>query len=132
MLEARQRLAGGWQVDANYTYLDATDGNGARLEQRSRHTLGLQLAWQGGPWQANVRAEHRAGQLIASTTVGQPLQPLPNLTRLSAQVSRQLTAALQLSLGVDNLGNLRLADESPLFTWAEAPRTWRVALRGQF
>ncbi len=131
-LEARQRLAGGWQVDASYTYLDATDGNGVRLEQRSRHTLGLQLAWHGGPWQANLRAEHRAGQLIASTTVGQPLQPLPDLTRLSAQVSRQLTPALSLSLGVDNLGNLRLADQSPLFTWAEAPRTWRVALRGQF
>ncbi len=131
-LEARQRLAGGWQIDANYTCLDATDGNGTRLEKRPRHLLGLQLAWSGGPWLASVRADHHAGQLIAPVVVGQPLQALPDLTRLSAQLSRQLTPALRLSLGVDNLGNLRLADESPLFTWAEAPRTWRVALRGQF
>lgn len=30
-----------------------------------------------------------------------------------------------------NLGQLRLAEESPLFTGAEAPRTRRIALRGQ-
>ena len=68
--------------------------------------------------------QHQAG--------GQPLQPLPGLTRVSAQVTRQRTPALSLSLGVDNLGNLRLADESPLFTWAEAPQTWRLGLRGVF
>ena len=135
-LEARQRWttagAGTWQLDANYTWLDATDTNGARLEKRPRHLLAVQLGWQQGPWQASLRAEHHAGQLIAPATVGQPLQPLPDLTRLSAQVTRQLNKALSLSLGVDNLGNLRLADESPLFTWAEAPRTWRVTLRGVF
>lgn len=135
-LEARQRWAtagaGTWQLDANYTYLDATDGNGARLEKRPRHLLTAQLGWQQGAWQASLRAEHHAGQLIASATAGQPLQPLPDLTRLSAQATRQLDKALSLSLGVDNLGQLRLADASPLFTWAEAPRTWRVALRGSF
>lgn len=34
-----------------------------------------------------------------------------------------------MALGVDNLGPLELAKESPLFSWAEAPRTWRVTLR---
>jgi outer membrane receptor for ferrienterochelin and colicins len=135
-LEARRRWvvpgACTWQLDANYTYLDATDGHGTRLEKRPRHLLSVQLGWQQGPWQASLRAEHHAGQLITTTSTTQPLQALPDLTRLSAQVTRQLTQALSLSLGVDNLGNLRLADESPLFIWAEAPRTWRLALRGQF
>ena len=64
--------------------------------------------------------------------VGQPLKALPDLTRLTASVRYAINPQLSLSLGVDNLGQLRLADESPLFTWAEAPRTWRLALRGQF
>lgn len=34
-----------------------------------------------------------------------------------------------MALGVDKLGPLELAKESPLFSWAEAPRTWRVTLR---
>lgn len=135
-LEARQRwatgAAGTWQVDANATWLDATDGNGARLEKRPRRLLGVHVGWQQGPWQASLRAEHHAGQLIAPTVVGQPLQALPDLTRVSAQVTRQLTSAVSLSLGVDNLGQLNLAEESPLFNWAEAPRTWRLALRGSF
>ena len=70
--------------------------------------------------------------LIAPTVVGQPMQALPDLTRVSAQVQRALGDRLSLSLGVDNLTALQLADQSPLFTWAEAPRTWRLALRGQW
>jgi len=131
-LEGRATLPAGWQLGANYTHLDATDGTGARLEKRPRHLLGVQLAWTGGPWQASLRADHHADQLIAPVVVGQPLQPLPNLTRLSATVRYAINPQLTVSLGVDNLSQLRLADESPLFTWAEAPRTWRLALRGQY
>jgi outer membrane receptor for ferrienterochelin and colicins len=126
------RLPAGFAVNATYTYLDARDGSGVRLEKRPRHSLGLRLGWRDGPWRAGVDAQYTAGQLLASTTPGQPLQPAPDLTRLSAHVSREVGNGLTLSAGVDNLGQLRLADESPLFTGAEAPRTWRIALRGQW
>jgi hypothetical protein len=33
---------------------------------------------------------------------------------------------------VRNLNDLRLAEKSPLFTQVEAPRTWRLALRGRW
>jgi len=131
-LESRAVLPLGFQAGANYTYLDAIDGTGQRLEKRPRHLLGVQLDWVGGPWRAGVRATHHRDQVTAPTVVGQPYQPLPNLTRVSAQVTRALGPNLEASLGVDNLTQLRLADESPLFTWAEAPRTWRLALRGQW
>ena len=131
-LAGRATLPAGWLLSGNYTYLDATDGNGARLEKRPRHLLAMQVGWQGGPWSANLRVERHADQLIAPVVVGKPMQTLPDLTRVSAQVSRELNKNLSMSLGVDNLGKLRLADESPLFSWAEAPRTWRLALRGQF
>ena len=90
------------------------------------------MDWAGGPWHAVLRADHQADQLIAPVVVGQALKPLPETTRVSAQVARRLAKGLELALGVDNLGQLELANESPLFTWAEAPRTWRVTLRGEW
>jgi outer membrane receptor for ferrienterochelin and colicins len=126
------RLPVGFALNATYTYLDARDSDGNRLEKRPRHSLGLRLAWRDGPWRAGIDAQYSAGQVLASTTPGQPPQPAPNLTRVSAQVSCDLGPGLTISGGVDNLGQLRLADESPLFTGSEPPRTWRIALRGQW
>lgn len=126
------RLPAGFAVNATYTYLDARDSNGNRLEKRPRHSLGLRLAWRGGPWRAGIDAQYSAGQVLAVPTPGLPPQPVPDLTRVSAQVSRELGFGLTLSGGVDNLGQLRLAEESPLFTGAEPPRTWRIALRGEW
>lgn len=131
-VEARAALPAGWQLGLNYTYLDARDGNGQRLEKRPRHLVGAQVDWTGGLWRAVLRADHQADQLIAPVVVGQSLQPLPDTTRVSAQVARRLAKGLELALGVDNLNQLELANESPLFTWAEAPRTWRVTLRGEW
>jgi outer membrane receptor for ferrienterochelin and colicins len=58
--------------------------------------------------------------------------PAPSTTLLNAYLIRALSAGLELALNVDNLSNLRLADESLLFQQAEAPRTWRLALRGRW
>jgi len=127
-----RRLPAGFAVNASYTYLEAHDGNGARLEKRPRHSVGLRLGWQSGPWRAGFDAQYSAAQLLASTAPGQPLKPAPDLLRAGANVSRELGQGLVFSAGVDNLTRLRLADESPLFTGAEPPRTWRVALRGRW
>jgi len=128
----RWRLAGGFALAANYQYLEATDAAGQRLEKRPRHTLGAGLDWAEGPWRAGLRLERSSGQLLAAAQPGQPLQPVPALNMLGANVGRSLGAQLALDLGVSNLGNTQLSERSPLFTWAEAPRTWRLALRGQW
>ena len=60
---------------------------------------------------------------------GQPPQPVPTLTLLGAQAQWQITPVVELGVGVDNLTDTRLSDKSPLFTYAEPPRTWRLALR---
>jgi len=126
------RLPGGFSVNANYTYLEAEDSLGQRLEKRPRHSLGLRLDWRSGPWRTGFDAQYLGDQLLASTTPGQPLQPVPDLTRVGAYVVRDLGHGLELTAGVDNLTQLRLAEVSPLFTGAESPRTWRVALRGRW
>ncbi len=126
------RLPAGFTASGSYTYLEAHDGTGARLEKRPRSSVGLRLGWQSGPWRAGLGAQYTGPQLLASATPGQPLQQAPELTRVAAQVSRALAHGLTLSGGVDNLTRLRLTEASPLFTGAEPPRTWRLALRGNW
>lgn len=125
-------LGGGIKAALNHQYLEATDGAGQRLEKRPRHTLGVRLDWDGGPWRAGAQLEHSRGQLLATAVAGQPLQPVPGITMLGAQVSRQIGHGLELGAGVDNLTDVRLSDKSPLFTYAESPRTYRLSLRGRW
>ncbi len=129
---ARTALPAGFKLSANYTYLDAEDGQGQRLEKRPRHAVGMQLDWQRGPWRAGLRSDTQADQVLASNTPGQAAQPIPSLTRVSAHVAWAMNKNLEWIAGVDNLTNLQLADKSPLLTWAESPRTWRLQLRGQW
>jgi len=57
---------------------------------------------------------------------------VPALNKLDASLGRSLGPQLDLDLGVSNLGNTVLAERSALFSWAEAPRTWRLGLRGRW
>jgi outer membrane receptor for ferrienterochelin and colicins len=127
-----QRLGGGFTAGLSATLLDARDGAGQRLERRPRHSAQARLDWAGAAWRANLRAEFTGPQRLPAATVGQPAQTAPSLTLLHAQVARRLGGGTELALGVRNLGDLRLAERSPLFTQAEPPRTWRLTLRGQW
>ena len=141
MLRARLRglessatgpLGAGFSFGLSYTYLDARSGDHQRLDRRPRHSLTLRLDWQGGPWKAGLHGEHSAGQRLPSLTIAAPSEPVPELTLIGAHLVRTLPAGLALSLGVNNLSNLRLSDKSMLFTHVEPPRTWRAALRGRW
>ena len=94
--------------------------------------MGLRLDWQHGPWRTGLRLSYSAGQLLPAATTGAPSMQVPALTLLGAPVMRSLAAGLELTIGADNLGNVRLADESPLYPQAVPPRTWRLALRGRW
>jgi outer membrane receptor for ferrienterochelin and colicins len=122
-------LGAGFKAGLNYQYLEAKDGLGQRLEKRPRHTLGLRLDWEGGAWRAGLRADSAQDQLLAALVPGQPLQPVPAVTLVGAQAWWQVDRNLELAAGVDNLTDTRLSDKSPLFIYAEPPRTWRLSLR---
>ena len=129
---ARALLGGGFWATLNYQYLTAIDADGQRLERRPRHAYGARLDWAHGPWTAGLLLTSTRGQLLASAVPGQPPQPVPTLTLAGAQAQWQMTPLLELGAGVDNLSDTRLSDESPLFTHAEQPRTWRLALRARW
>lgn len=125
-------LGAGFRTQMSYTYLDARSGTGDRLDRRPRHSASLRLDWAGGPWKAGLDVEFNGGQTLPATTVGAPSQSVPDITLLGAHLVRALPAGLELTVGVQNLGDLRLAERSPLFTQVERPRTWRAALRGRW
>ncbi len=127
-----QPLGAGFTGALSYTYLDAKNGNGVRLERRPRHSATVRLDWQHGPWRIGGHVEHAGDQLLPAGTPNTPAQPVPDLTMLGAHVSVGVAAGLDASLGVRNLTNVRLAEKSPLFTHVEAPRTWRLTLRGKW
>jgi outer membrane receptor for ferrienterochelin and colicins len=129
---ATQPLGLGLTAALNYTYLDAKSGSGQRLERRPRHSATLRLDWQQGPWRAGVQVEHTGDQLLPAATVNAPAQPVPDLTLIGAFVGCNLPGGLEVTLGVRNLTNVRLAEKSPLFTYAEAPRSWRMTYRGRW
>ncbi|MCI1190946.1 TonB-dependent receptor [Calidifontimicrobium sp. SYSU G02091] len=125
-----QPLGAGFTALLSYTYLDARDGDGERLDKRPRHSATARLDWTGARWRAGVRVEYTAAQRLPATTG--PAQAVPDITLWGAHLARTLAPGVELALGVDNLTDVRLADESPLFTYVEWPRTWRLTLRGQF
>jgi len=123
-------LGAGFHAAANYTYLDATNAlTGARLERRPVHSATLRIDWQGGPWRVGASIEHTRDQLLPATTPNTPPQPVPNLTLVGTQAAVMLPQGLEGILGVRNLTDVRLSELSPLYTYAEAPRTWYIGLR---
>jgi outer membrane receptor for ferrienterochelin and colicins len=127
-----QALGAGFNVQLSYTYLDARNDSGQRLEKRPRHSATLQFDWQGGPWRTGAYAEYSSDQLLPVQAVGTPAQPVPGCTLVGAQLARTLPWGLELTLGVNNLGDVSLAELSPLYTHVEPPRTWRLTLRGRW
>jgi outer membrane receptor for ferrienterochelin and colicins len=126
---AARPLGAGFALGLTYTYLDATSGSGQRLERRPRHSAGVRLDWTHGPWRLGLGVEHAADQLLPAATANTPSQPVPDLTLWSAHASCTPVEGLEVGFGVTNLTNVSLAQESPLFTQAEAPRTWRATMR---
>jgi len=129
---AAQPLGAGFTAVLSTTLLDARNGNGVRLERRPRVAATARLDWQQGAWRAGAYAEYTGEQLLPAATANTPAQSVPGMTMLGANLAVVLPVGLEATLGVRNLGNLRLAEKSPLFTQVEAPRTWRLALRGRW
>lgn len=131
-LGGRLRLVRAWSLQLSYQYLDARDGAEQRLEKRPRHTLGASVEWAQGPWRVSLRADHMSDQVLATGVTGQAPQGVPDITVSGFSVSCALSSKLDLDFGASNLGNVDLAQRSALFTWNEAPRTWRAGLRARF
>lgn len=125
-------LPAGFSAQVSWAWLDARDAAGDPLQRRPRQTAAARLDWQQGPWRAGLRVDHGGEQWLPAATTTAPDVRGPAMTLFGAQLARELPAGLALTLGVENLTDVRPAAKSALYTQAEAPRTWRLALTGRW
>lgn len=117
-----------WSTDA--TLLRTRDkATGESLSDRPRTTLASRVEWQVGRWNAQLGAEHTGHQ----TSSG---ERLPAYTLWNASVGTAWAVGdgqrLNLRTGLKNLGDLRLAEKSPAFGYAEQGRQVFVSARLDF
>jgi len=117
-----------WSMDA--TLLRTRDkATGERLSERPNARLTSRLAWRVGEWDAQLGAEYTGSQRSAG-------ERLPAYTLWSASAGTEWALGahqrLHLRAGLENLGNVRLAEKSAAFGYAEQGRRAFVVARVDF
>ena len=98
-----------------------------RLTYRPRFAGNSAVQWTGDHgWAGRIGMRH-VGTHKASATVN-----LPSFNVWNASVSKRLNKTYQVSLGLDNIGNVKLAEKSADFKPAERGRAVYVALQADF
>ncbi len=118
----------GFNASANYTYLDAKDKTtGERLSGKARHTAGGKLGYRLDSWGfwASLRCDYN-GEMRQDDGVA------PDYTLWHFSMGKELTQNLELKLGIDNIGDVRLADKSDIFDSEERGRTVWAGVTARF
>ncbi|MGV6871770.1 TonB-dependent receptor domain-containing protein [Pseudochelatococcus sp. B33] len=117
------------RLDANYTYLDPIDREtGERLPDRSRHAANATLAWS--PLE-NLTTSLRINYVGAQrTTTASGRQPA--YTMVSVYGDYAINEAIHLQVGIENITDVRLADESADYAFADEGRRYFLGLRAKF
>ncbi|BBN90315.1 TonB-dependent receptor plug domain-containing protein [Azospira sp. I09] len=120
-------FAKSWSWNNSLTLLDTKDkSTGKKLEDRPDQTLTSRVDWKGGDgWSVRAGLEYTGKQ----TTAG---LPLPAYTLWNGSVGKQLGKGFSLRVGINNLTDVRLAEKSPNFGYAETGRTIFATLRSDF
>ncbi|ODU09344.1 MAG: hypothetical protein ABS84_07930 [Rubrivivax sp. SCN 71-131] len=110
--------------------IDITNAAIRPESSRSFELASESLTWRSGPWSARVVAQYTGAQ---TSTGG---AALTGYAHVNASVGHELTLApgrrRRLRAGLDNLGNVRLAEQLPEFGYAERARRAFVQARLQF
>jgi outer membrane receptor for ferrienterochelin and colicins len=116
---------------ANYTYLDAIDLSAdRRLAGRSRHLANTHVSWKPTErFTAQIRGEYVGSQIGYNRDAE---YDLPSYSLWHLELVQKLTQELSVRGGVQNIGDVRLADEDALFNYPEPGRTFFVGLNVSF
>lgn len=124
----RLDLGHGFEASAGAQWLDTEDkATGKPLNGRTDHLLNARLGWHGGAWNAGLRVERMGPQYVSSAD-----RKVPGYTLVHLNAGYAISRHFRVIAGIDNLADVRLADKSDLFSYAETPRTLRVSLHGAF
>ena len=108
-LEARQALGNGFSVRGLYTYLDARNDDGKRLDYRPYHKASLQLSYDDAKhgWNATLWNDWIAGygyeETVGSGRNARTVAKNASLSILNLVVSKKFNDHFSAYLGVDNI-----------------------------
>ncbi|MDO4904426.1 MAG: TonB-dependent receptor [Lautropia sp.] len=118
-----------WNNDI--TLLRTKDDDGQEIAARPRHILQSQLRWR-GPWGLDTRVGlTHTGRSQAISTEPEPVR-LPSYTTWNASIGQQIDRNIGWRLGMDNIGDIDLAEESDGFGYALRGRSWFAQLQIDF
>lgn len=126
-LSARQSLGAGFTATASANFMEATNREtGHSLEGRPQITFTPGVEWADGPWTAGASAEYTGTQRLTGATGLQEAAPAYTLWHLNG--GYQITDNAALRAGLRNVTDVRLAEKSDLFGYAELGRTAYLGL----
>lgn len=100
---------------------------GKALADRPRTSGSTSLAWRGGDgWSARIGGSYTGSQVETAGAT------LPAYWLWNASVGKRFGTTWSLRMGAENLGNLRLAEKSASFGYAERARRVFVSGRAEF
>ncbi len=122
------KLAPGLSWVSDLTLLRAKDSqSGKKLADRPGTSANTHLAWRGeGGWSARLGANHTGSQTAGTGS------RLPSYWLWNASLGKALSKQWQVRAGLENLGDLNLAKESPDFGYAERARRVFVSTSLEF
>lgn len=116
-----------WRWSNNATFMatkDLTTGN--RLDYRPRVGFNSAVDWNGQDgWNARLDLNYTGSQVAASV-------PLPAFSVWNVSLGKKLNKTYTVRAGLDNIGNVDLAEKSADFKNAERGRTLFVSLQADF
>jgi outer membrane receptor for ferrienterochelin and colicins len=126
-------LPHGFKFMAAYTYLEAEDTeNNVRLSGKPRNSISARLkhAWDAWGLFSSLRVQYIGDQVFENDD--DDLEEVPDYALWHFSVRKRIPLNFEIQLGVDNITDVRLADETDLFSYEERGRFYYANLRYSF
>ena len=131
--EFEATLFSDFALSAGYTYLDAKDTeNDERLTGKPRHTVGANLKynWDEVGFSGCLRYQYISDQVFENDN--DELESPPDYSLWHISLEKKFLKKYAIQFGVENIGDVRLADDSDLYPYEERGRFFYANLRANF
>lgn len=131
--ELSASLSQGFDLTFGYNYLDAEDTqNHEALSGRPEHSVSLKLKHHAQTLglDSTLRYQYVGKQSFENDA--STMERVPGYSLWHLAFTKKLTSHFELQLGVENIGDIRLADKSKLIPYEERGRYFYSNLRGRF
>jgi len=133
-IEFGAKLSDSFDFLANYNYLDAKNTmDNIPLTGRPEHSFNFRISHQSERLglKTTLRYQYTGKQFYEKNRMGE-LEEVSGYSLWHAAINKNLASNFDLQLGVENIGDVRLADKTDLFPYEERGRFFYANLRMRF